>query len=239
MIKTCLICNNDFDVPKSREFTAKYCSRSCSDKRVIQKNTVQCAECGNKFHLKKSAELRNKYWGSFCSSNCSSIFKGRMYKGDGNPNSKSRNYDSDGYRLYTPQASLKLGFGKIKLHHAVTFQELGISKIPNGYHVHHRDCDVMNNNPENLQLISNSDHKWLHKEFGSATLYAVEKGLIGINDVIGWSSDTVRAKFLLMSNICIQKEMMRGFDFNDINIVNERLTMNKSFFDNGDWNARK
>lgn len=231
MIKICLICKSEFSVPKSRELSAKYCSRACSDRKATKKNMVQCAECGCKFHLKKSAELRNKYWGSFCSTKCSSSFKSRMYSGDGNPNSRGRNYDSDGYRLYTPQASLKLGFGKIKLHHAITFQVLGISKIPDGYHVHHKDCDVMNNNPENLQLISNSNHKWIHKEFGSATLYAIEKNLVSVESAVSWSSDRARAKFLLMSNICNQKEMMRGFDFNDISIVNERLTMNKSFFD--------
>ena len=230
MIKSCFVCGVEFSVPKTREKTAKYCSRDCSNKKPQPRNIVQCVECGSKFHRKKSAQERNKYWGNFCSVSCSSKFRSRATTGENNPNFKNRNYDADGYRLYTPQASLKLGYGKIKLHHAVVFQLFGITRIPKGYHVHHKDCDVMNNDAKNLQLISNSDHKWIHKEFGSATLWAFERGRIKIEDIISWSSDIDRAKFLLLSNIENQKNMMKGFDFNDINHINSQLTLNKGYF---------
>lgn len=230
MEKTCLICNTVFKVPFKRRDTAKYCSRSCSDKAPRKRNTVNCAECGKLFPLKKSQEKRNKCWGSFCSKDCSSLFQSRMRTGEKNPNFKNRNYCSDGYRLYTPQASLKLGFGKVKLHHAITFRELGIRSIPSGYHVHHKDCDIMNNDRLNLQLISNSDHKWIHKEFGSATLWAFERGKILLSDIVSWSSDPIRAKFLLLSNIVNQKEMMVNFDFSNMDDVNRILTLNKEYF---------
>ncbi len=232
MIKQCLLCLKDFSIPIARKDTAKYCSRVCADKAPREKNHVNCAECGKSFPLKKSQAERSKYWGNFCSKPCSSSFQSRMRSGENNPNFKNRNYCNDGYRLYTPQASLKLGFGKVKLHHAITFITLGINSIPSGYHVHHKDCDIMNNNEDNLQLISTSDHKWIHKEFGSATLWAFERGKIKLDDILSWSSDRLRAKFLLLSNISNQKDMLNGFDPKDLNHINDRLTMNKEYFNN-------
>lgn len=228
--KVCLVCNSSFSVCKSRENTAKYCSKDCSNKKPQPRNMVQCGECGIKFHRKKSAQDRNKYWGNFCSVNCSSKFRSRILVGDKNPNFKNRNYDNDGYRIYVPQASLGLGFEKIKVHHAVTFESLGIRKIPDGYHVHHKDCNVENNDPLNLQLISNSDHKWIHKEYGSASLWALQESKIDASVMAQWSSDRDRAYFLLMSNLINQAEMLKGFDVTDIKNITERLTNNKGYF---------
>lgn len=230
MIKDCLICGVEFNIPKTREHTAKYCSRACSDKAPRKKNMVNCAECGKSFPLKRSQAERSKYWGNFCSTDCNSNFRKRATIGEGNPNFKGRNYDEDGYRIYTPAASLGLGLGRIKVHHATSFTYLGMNSLPKGYHIHHKDCDVLNNDEHNLQLISNNDHKWIHKEFGSATLWAVEKGLVEIITVVSWSSDPIRAEFLLKSNLKTQKEMLSGFDAKNIEHINERLTKNKMYF---------
>lgn len=35
-------------------------------------------------------------------------------------------------------------------------------EIPKGYHIHHRDLNKLNNNIENLELISSSQHSTLH-----------------------------------------------------------------------------
>lgn len=231
MIKTCLQCETPFSVPKTREVTAKFCSRACADKFPRVKHTVNCAECGKPFHRKKSQAERAVIWGNFCSTSCSSVFRSRKVAGEGNPNAKGRNYDADGYRLYTPQASLKKGYGKIKLHHAITFDTLGISKLPKGYHVHHKDCDVLNNAPENLQIILISDHKWLHKEFGSATLWAFEKGKIATDAIVSWSSDPQRAKFLLLSNLLNQKQMLETADLTNEVTFTKYLTENKEYFE--------
>lgn len=123
--KKCLVCDKDFIVPDSRVKTAKYCSRACSDSRPFKKNKVNCAECGASFPLKKSQADRNKVWGSFCSDICSSSFRSRMTSGDKNPNSRQRQYDSDGYRLYVPH-----GKGEIKLHRYTAKIALGLSELP-------------------------------------------------------------------------------------------------------------
>ena len=165
---------------------------------------ASCAECGTLFPQKPSQQSRNKVWGSFCSDKCNSVFRSRITLGRGNPNSKGRNYDQDGYQLYTPA-----GKGTTKLHHYVTFEALGISKLPAGFHVHHRDCDVLNNDASNLQLISSSDHKWLHKEFGSATLWAIQHGKLDANEAASWSSDRRRAEALLFSNVNTQAALWK------------------------------
>lgn len=37
--------------------------------------------------------------------------------------------------------------------------------IPKGYHVHHKDFNPLNNNLDNLELLTNSDHMKLHWKF--------------------------------------------------------------------------
>lgn len=200
--KKCLKCGADFRVPDSRVDTAKFCSRVCADSYPRARHTVTCSECAKQFHLKKSQSERNKEWGSFCSKKCNSVFRSRMALGSGNPNFRGSNYDYDGYRKYVPV------HGKsIKLHHHVAFETLGIDRLPTGSHIHHRDCDIMNNSPENLQLLSTSDHKWIHKEYGSATLWAIHHNKLSIDDAIQWSSDKARALHILINNVITQ----RGF----------------------------
>lgn len=212
--KTCGTCGVAFRVPNSRVKTAKYCSKACSDAAPRKKNTVFCAECGVEFPLKKSQAERNKVWGSFCGSECNSRFRERMTLGAGNPNYRGRGYDSDGYKMYIPH-----GKGVLKKHHHVAFRTLGIKKLPKGGHVHHRDCDMMNNEPENLQLISASDHKWLHKEFGSSVLWAMTRNKIDIETLSEWSSDPIRARHLLENNVLRQREVYKALQGDEENIL--------------------
>lgn len=51
---------------------------------------------------------------------------------------------------------------KTPLHHLVWRREFG--EIPNGYHVHHIDSDPLNNVPQNLSLMTASDHLLLHSK---------------------------------------------------------------------------
>lgn len=50
---------------------------------------------------------------------------------------------------------------KVPAHHFV-FRTFNKCEIPNGYVVHHLDARVYNNNPNNLVLMSASDHMKLH-----------------------------------------------------------------------------
>ena len=194
----CGVCSKVFRVPKGRKDTAKYCSRECTNAAPRPHNTTRCRECGKEFRIKKSQEDRNKVWGSFCGEGCISSYRARVTVGDGNPNYKGRVHDCDGYRLSTP----KVGFnGKtIPEHRAKSMQILGLKSIPKGLHVHHKDCDILNNHPSNLSVMGASDHKWLHKQYGSAVLGAFERGIIG-NEIINWSDDSIRAANLLINTV--------------------------------------
>lgn len=47
-------------------------------------------------------------------------------------------------------------------HHYVMCKHLGITEIPKGFVIHHKDFDPHNNAIENLELLSNSEHMKLH-----------------------------------------------------------------------------
>ena len=71
--------------------------------------------------------------------------------------------------------------------------------------MHHRDCNVDNNTPENLVLLINSEHRWLHKQFGSATLWAFINEKIKLETLLQWTDDIEKAKRLLPLNLLEQK----------------------------------
>lgn len=201
----CKNCGKEEFVYDSRVKSYKTCSFKCSSeyrKSLTPKNCT-CDECGTKFHLKESAVKRyNRTMGTFCSTKCCTKYKRDFYRGKKNPNYRGRNFDSDGYRIHHyPKV------GRIKEHHYVAFNILGIDKIPKGYCIHHRDCDIYNNSPENLVLLSNSDHRWIHKQFGNAGLYGYMKGLVSLDVLCECSTDKEKSRRLLPLNILLQKDL--------------------------------
>lgn len=143
---------------------------------------------------------KNRYLrtlGYFCSNICTSNSKRDSYFGSKNPNYKAKNVDSDGYRIYATAARTLGSIRRMKLHQAVCCEVLGIDRIPKWIHVHHRDCDMHNNAASNLVVLDASSHKWLHKQFGIATLWAYCNGRIGLDDIVSWSDDNEMAKRLL------------------------------------------
>lgn len=199
----CVICNKEFKVYGKRENTAKCCSKECMGLYFRAEKNTECTSCGSKFHIKESQKKRYKRTqGYFCSTKCVADFRKKEYLGDKNPNfRKDVNTDYDGYMItYLPK------FGRIKLHHMVVFEILNIDRIPKGYHVHHRDCDINNNEPQNLVILSISDHKWVHKQFGSATLWAYYNNKINKNDMRDWCNDKERFDKIIDLNILRQKD---------------------------------
>jgi len=47
-------------------------------------------------------------------------------------------------------------------HHLVYCLEHGLTEIPEGYVVHHKDGDKLNNHPSNLDMMTFSAHTSLH-----------------------------------------------------------------------------
>lgn len=206
---SCINCAKEFSVIKSRVATAKYCSVICRDHGVRRLPNQTCTVCSKSFYMKQSQLDRYaRNLGVFCSHTCAAVAKANAYLGDKNPNYKARNTDSDGYRLYSPQASFLLGLGRMKLHQAVCCEVLGIPKIPKGFHVHHRDCDIQNNAAENLAVLCVSDHKWLHKQFGIATLWAYCRNRILLGNLVEWTDDVKRASRLLPLSVLEQRNQL-------------------------------
>lgn len=146
-----------------------------------------CRNCEKVYSVKFSHSNRSTY----CSKSCQAEAYKERYKGVNNPNyNKNVDRDYDGYVL-----SYKIG--RIALHRLVAMEVLGLSKLPTGYQVHHRDCNINNNTPENLSLLSAADHRWLHKQFGNATLWAYCHGKISLEELCSWSTDPQKAETLL------------------------------------------
>lgn len=209
--KICQLCGKEFDVLPARKDSAKYCSRECADHPSVKHAApnTECSFCGKMFHMKESQKRRYKRTlGFYCSLACSGSSRIEAYAGSRNPNFKNRNVDHDGYRLYVPVAHKTLTGGRrMKLHTAICLEVAGLKNIPKGFHIHHRDCDILNNAPENLAVLSASDHKWLHKQFGNATLWAFTHGKVALEDLVSWSDDPSRAEILLLQSIGIQTDI--------------------------------
>lgn len=198
----CVVCKQEFKRHGKQAAQARTCSKKClsvftKSKTDHTPNTI-CAGCGKEFWLKLSQKVKYRRLGHHCSMACLAETKRKAYYGANNPNFRSRSYDDDGYvlRHYTTQ-------GREKLHRAVVKEVLG-RQIPKGLVVHHRDCERDNNTAENLAVLSESDHRWLHKQYGNATLWAYRHGKIDLESLVSWSNDTARARRLLPLNVTTQ-----------------------------------
>lgn len=197
--KKCLQCNSEFLVNRSRRDTAKFCSARCANNNKKKKPNTSCRSCGKALYLKPSRMNKLK-WGAHCSVACLAKTKADAYLGESNPNYKGVRQDSDGYAYTYSDGNAKTLLNKTdenKLHRAVCAESLGVRKLSSGFHVHHRDCDSKNNDIDNLAVMCISDHKWIHKQFGNACLWAFMRGLVDIEDLCKWSNDKDRARRLL------------------------------------------
>lgn len=196
MIAKCLICNKELDVWPSRAKKFKTCSMKCLAEYFKDDNNTICKTCGKEFHLKPYRKKRSQ--DNFCSVGCFASWKSESQRGCNNPNFRNRLYGGDGMKiLHIPS------IGSVKEHRFVAESILG--EIPKGLNVHHRDCNPINNVPENLVVLCPKDHRWIHKQFGNATLYAYYYNKIDKESLISWSNDKDRAERLLDLNILNQK----------------------------------
>lgn len=194
----CKNCNQSFSIYLSRKKTFVTCSKKClgeynSKKHLTRKNKI-CPVCSKDFYVKKSSINRRRY----CSKQCQGIAYKTRYFGKNNPNYRGRTLDYDGYPL-----AVSLIHGGA-LHREVVREFLNLKKIPKGYHVHHKDCDIFNNEPSNLAVISIKDHQWLHKNFGRVLLWALYHKKIELDTILEWCENKEKAKYLLEIDIVKQ-----------------------------------
>lgn len=197
---TCEICGKHQLVARSRAVHYKTCSVQCRGQlssrtlsRVVEMN---CVVCGAAFESKPSHRDRRRC----CSRECLGMLHRQRYCQDGNPN-----YRGKGSYPLTRDENRVLR----KVHTEAAKRHLGLDEIPKGYGVHHRDTNKLNNDPENLVFMSNSDHKWLHHQFGIAVMRGVSKGEISEALVAPWSDDPERAERLLKANLINQSGVVK------------------------------
>lgn len=195
---TCIICGKKEFVSNSRFKKYKTCSKSCLGKYKTYPPNEKCKNCGKDIYIKPSK--KSIKMGNFCSARCLSDYQKIVFLGDKNPNFKGLTRDRDGYVMENIPNQ-----GNLKLHKFVVLEILKIKKIPSGYHIHHRDCNKLNNLPNNLVLLTISDHRWLHSQFGSAIMWGYYHGKISKELLIECSNDV--EKTLSLIDLTIEKQI--------------------------------
>lgn len=205
--KICATCGKEFEVPLSRAVQARYCSHKCSATATRAPTNVKCGSCNKEFHVPPKRLKRLKGGQIYCSPVCHAEGKKRYVLGDKNPNFRGRRCDEDGYPLvHAPHGSNLFGYGRMKLHQAVCLSILGLSSIPRGHQIHHRDCNRENNSADNLVVLSLSDHRWLHRQFGLAPLSAFCRGEVSLETLVSWADCADTARRLLPLTVLIQRD---------------------------------
>lgn len=205
----CEVCSKEEMVLPSRVKRYKTCSYECMGKRTynrLKKRTnVECEVCKFLFEVKNSHINRRRY----CSKICQAKAYEKRYLGQNNPNFKNSFLDFSGYRVEYKDV------GRVNVHRDIAKEVLGLTKLPKGYVVHHKDCNKINNIPENLILLTNSDHEWLHKQFGSAVLWAYENKKISLDILCEWSTNKEKTNKLLSNNLLTQKQFVLSGSFTE------------------------
>lgn len=172
-IKPCQHCGRLFEGRNDPSRTARYCSRGCSQaaQRMYRRDPVECPNCGitftpNKQQARDLATGRQRL--AFCSKECSRQYLPIKHAGEGNPNWKGGTVESNGYRY------VRLKRHRVSPYYAehkmVAEQMIG-RPLREDEIVHHINGDKTDNRPENLMVMTRSEHMKLH-----AQLRLAEKG---------------------------------------------------------------
>lgn len=65
------------------------------------------------------------------------------------------------YYVYQPKHPMANAAGKVYVHRYIAEQHYGI-KLTSELHVHHKDENKLNNNPDNLEILTASEHRKHH-----------------------------------------------------------------------------
>lgn len=228
----CKECGKEEMVTPSRAKKYVTCSTTCmgkfNSKRYGDKVEKICEQCNKTFLVKKSQAVRRKT----CSKKCHNESLPLKFSGKNNPNFKDRKLTSDGY-LFCDDS-------KIKIHIKVVMNLFDIIQIPKGLHVHHRDCNKLNNKSSNLVVLSASDHVWLHKQFGNAVLDAFCNEKIDLETLAKWSSDYEKSTKLLPLSIIEQSVVLKQGELleNLFKEDNQQPSLSSNTFEGSETNSQ-
>lgn len=182
----CEICEKENYVIDTSKFPAKFCSYKCYEEwqKFNKPSNCECSVCGIKMYLKPSRLKRVKN-DITCSINCASRLKSSYMKGEGNHQFGLKGELNDSYKgseifhheyiyEYCPNHPKCNNNGRIRQHRLIIeknyklFDNKYFELINNFYilkdiyDVHHINEIKSDNNLENLQILTRSEHTLLH-----------------------------------------------------------------------------
>jgi glutaredoxin-related protein len=160
-MKSCLNCGKEFNSKTKRKL---YCSRSCYEsakaKRYYRRNgkkykIQECLQCGNEY---KPTRRNQKY----CSVECSADSQRKYLSIPDCLEDASRKLDKKiGYvRVYCPMHPKANTWGYVYEHRLIVEGMIG-RYLEKDEHIHHVNGKRWDNRPENLRLMTSSDHSKL------------------------------------------------------------------------------
>lgn len=175
----CDFCGKEFYRKKSQVKEHNYCSRKClgqsNRERFRQKGTRICDNCGKEYWDHGKHKYRNQH--RFCSKECAYEFKtkkvevlcdwcGKPFLKKKSAVAKSQHNfcDKDCYLDF--RNFVLAGAKNQRVCNQVIYRILAESKLGRPLtpdeHVHHIDGNHLNNDPDNLMVLSNSEHMKIH-----------------------------------------------------------------------------
>lgn len=207
MCEKCIQCGNSILVVDTKKFPKTFCSYNCYEtwNKFHKTPNCKCDVCGKEMYLKPSRLKRVKN-GITCSIECASILKSTYMQGDknhqfgvkGSSNAsfqgetiEHRNNGIMDIMVYEPTHPRANQYGRVVKHRLVVeknwsvFGEIYFDAIgewhilKEGLQVHHKDCNHDNNNVDNLQIVTKSEHRTIHNNIVKDKLQRYEK-IIGV-----------------------------------------------------------
>ena len=186
-IVPCENCGQDVEIRHKHRLEAKHicCSKKCMSELIKKNNPnyIPCIICGTLFYCKPSKRSKN---GNCCSKECLARHRHTLFIGENNPNYGNRGsqnpiWKSDeklypyGYKLIRiPEHPFANCDGFVFEHRLIAEKYLlteentvvinGDKYLSPDYVVHHKDQNRLNNDVENLEIMTLKEHQSLHNK---------------------------------------------------------------------------
>ena len=184
VVLQCKICGSSFKVPQCRSKTAEYCGKSCAVigramAMSLPKVAITCKECGKVFYDHQCHAHKRVFCSKACMESSRTHLQDKSNRTSGGNNPMWRGgvcKHSDGY-IYKRAVDHPFACRSYVLEHRLVAEDNLRSTDPESVFlvrlgdrkylrpeisVHHIDGDKTNNTPDNLMVVTNSEHQKIH-----------------------------------------------------------------------------